>query len=140
LLQGKKEKAMQQNFSFRELTRTVLTVTGLILLIIFGSRAASQASSITAVRGQPARAVFGAGFALGELQIMNNKVSLSASARSSTSASENFVATDPSRGAKQRVAKEAKKTRDVQEGVTKNIASLASSYENSRHSLKTDVK
>lgn len=44
---------MQHKFGLREFGRTVLTVVGIVLLVIFGARAASQASSLTAVGGQP---------------------------------------------------------------------------------------
>ena len=43
---------MQQKFGLREFGRTVLTVTGIVLLIVFGARAASQASSLAAVGGK----------------------------------------------------------------------------------------
>jgi len=42
------------NFGIREFGRTILTVTGIILLLLFGVRAASQASSLEPVRGKPA--------------------------------------------------------------------------------------
>ena len=48
---------MHSNFGFRELSRVVLTVVGIILLLVFGARAASQASSVTAVGGQAKEAV-----------------------------------------------------------------------------------
>lgn len=40
------------NYSLRQFGRTILTIAGIILLVIFGSRAASQATSLSAVGGQ----------------------------------------------------------------------------------------
>ena len=42
-----------QHSGLRQFSRTILTVVGILLLIIFGTRAASQASSLTAVGGRP---------------------------------------------------------------------------------------
>jgi len=41
-----------QHYGLRQFGRTVLTIAGIILLVIFGTRAASQANSVTAVGGE----------------------------------------------------------------------------------------
>lgn len=41
-----------QNFGIRQISRTILTVVGIVLLIVFGIRAAGQASDYTAVHGR----------------------------------------------------------------------------------------
>ncbi|HET7320634.1 MAG TPA: hypothetical protein VFI84_03585 [Candidatus Saccharimonadales bacterium] len=47
-----------QNYSLRQFGRTILTITGILLLVIFGSRAASQATSLSAVGGQTKHSLF----------------------------------------------------------------------------------
>src|SRR4051794_38002245 len=46
-----------QHTGLGQLSKTILTITGLMLLIIFGTRAASQASSVAAVGGQTKKSV-----------------------------------------------------------------------------------
>lgn len=43
---------MHQHTGLRQVGRTILTITGIVLLIIFGARAASQASNLAAVGGK----------------------------------------------------------------------------------------
>jgi hypothetical protein len=47
-----------QHYGLRQFGRTILTITGILLLVIFGTRAASQATSLTAVGGQPKHFVY----------------------------------------------------------------------------------
>lgn len=46
------------NYSLRQFGRTILTITGILLLVIFGGRAASQATSLSAVGGQTKHTVY----------------------------------------------------------------------------------
>lgn len=138
---------MQQNFGFRELTKTVLTITGLLLLVIFGTRAASQASSIAAVRGEPTRAVFGAGVTLGKLQVLPSATDSLSSAPSSgimgskSEAEDTAVASNrPDDQAKQLLNETKAKLKNAQENVENSITGVAATYEKSERLLKTDVK
>lgn len=45
-----------QHSGLREISRIILTIAGIVLLLVFGSRAASQATSIAAVGGQAKKA------------------------------------------------------------------------------------
>lgn len=45
-----------QHFGLRQFSRAIFTIAGIVLLIIFGARAASQAGSLAAAGGQAKRA------------------------------------------------------------------------------------
>lgn len=56
-----------QHFGLRQFGRTMFTIAGIVLLIIFGARAASQASSLTAVGGEVKKAIASANEGLDRL-------------------------------------------------------------------------
>lgn len=106
------------NYSLRQFGRTILTIAGILLLVIFGSRAASQATSLSAVGGQPNHSLYPIALTASQLVSIARTSSQHSAAQSYEVAvaegdtSENQVASQPSEDT-EKVAKAAGKLKQT---------------------------